>query len=81
MANTSAKPEHIAFLEILETITAITAVIRESLKTTVIVVYLAFASWTLITLGDPYCFLPLLPWALWSRTELSSRRRYRDRRP
>jgi hypothetical protein len=46
------------------------AILRESLKTIVIVIYLGFAIWLLLSTGDPYGFAPLLPWALWSRNEL-----------
>lgn len=46
------------------------ALVRESLKTVVIVIYLGFAIWLLLSTGKPYGFAPLLPWALWSRSEL-----------
>jgi hypothetical protein len=44
--------------------------LREILKTIVIVIYLGFAIWLLLSAGELLGFAPLLPWALWSRNEL-----------
>lgn len=57
-------PDRLNRLAVLE------ALLRESLKTVVIVIYLGFAIWLLLSTGEPYGFAPLLPWALWSRNEL-----------
>lgn len=46
------------------------ALLRETLKTIVIVIYVGFAIWLLLSTGEPFGFAPLLPWALWSRNEL-----------
>jgi hypothetical protein len=54
----------------LNRVGAFEALLRESLKTIVIVIYLGFAIWLLLSTGKPYGFAPLLPWALWSRNEL-----------
>lgn len=50
----------------LNRVATLEALLRESLKTTVIVIYLGFAIWLLLSTGEPYGFVPLLPWALWS---------------
>jgi hypothetical protein len=54
----------------LERLSDLEALLRESVKTIVIVIYLGFAIWLLLSTGEPYGFAPLLPWALWSRNEL-----------
>jgi hypothetical protein len=54
----------------LDRVATLEALLRESLKTIVIVIYLSFAIWLLLSTGEPYGFAPLLPWALWSRNEL-----------
>ena len=54
----------------LDRLAVLEALLRESLKTIVIVIYLGFAIWLLLSTGEPYGFAPLLPWALWSRNEL-----------
>jgi len=58
------RPDRFDRLALLE------ALLRESLKTIVIVIYLGFAIWLLLSTGKPYGFAPLLPWALWSRNDL-----------
>lgn len=55
----------------IDQLAALAALIRECLKAIVIVVYLGFAIWLLLSTGKPYGFVPLLPWALWSRSELN----------
>lgn len=54
----------------LDRIAALEALVRQTLKTIVIVIYLGFAIWLLLSAGEPYGFGPLLPWALWSRSDL-----------
>lgn len=45
----------------------LTSLCREVLKLVVITAYLLFAIILLGLEGNPYGFIPLLPWALWSR--------------
>lgn len=54
----------------LDRVAILEALLRETLKTIVLVSYLGFAIWLLLSTGEPYGFVPLLPWALWSRNEL-----------
>jgi hypothetical protein len=77
----SSETGHRVALEALETVATISAMLREGIKTIVIVSYLGFAIWTLIVVGNPYGFLPLLPWALWSRAERPNQVRRRNRKP
>lgn len=60
----SPPPDH------LDQVATLEALLRETLKIVVIVIYLGFAIWLLLSTGEPYGFAPLLPWALWSRNEL-----------
>lgn len=61
-------------LDRLDRFATLEAHLRETLKTIVIVIYLGFAIWLLLSTGEPYGFAPLLPWALWSRNELTRAR-------
>lgn len=77
----SSEAKHRGAPEALETVATISATLREGIKTIVIISYLGFAIWTLIAVGNPDGFLPLLPWALWSRAERPKQICRRDRKP